>query len=263
MNQPPGKPDRLKVLVTAGAAGIGRAIAELFLNTGALVHVCDIDARALAAFLQSNPSARGSHTDVADANAVADMFKEVRAGMGSLDVLVSNAGISGPVAPVESVEPEEWSRTLEVNLSGAFHCARHAVPLLREGGGGLVVFIGSTAGLHGCPLRAPYVASKWGLLGLMRTMAMELGPEGIRVNTICPGSVAGPRIERVIAEDAKASGESVEAVRARYQRQNSLRVFIEPEDVANMVGYLASPEGARISGQALGLDGHTESFASS
>lgn len=261
MNHTAKNPDCRKILVTAGAAGIGRAIAELFLNTGALVHVCDIDEPALEEFLQSNPTARGSHTDVADANAVADMFREVRAGMGSLDVLVSNAGISGPVASVESIEPEEWSRTLEVNLTGAFHTARYGVPLLREGNGGLIVFIGSTAGLYGCPLRAPYVASKWGLLGLMKTMAMELGPEGIRVNAICPGSVAGPRIERVIAEDAEASGESVEAVRARYQRQNSLRVFIKPEDVANMVRYLASPEGARISGQALGLDGHTESFA--
>lgn len=253
-------PERV-VLVTAGARGIGRAIAQGFLDTGCRVHVCDLDSQAVAAFREANPDATASVTDVADAAQVETLFSDLQLRHGRLDVLVNNAGIAGPVAPAEQISPSDWDRTLAVDLSGHFYCARLAIPMLRRAGGGSILFIASSAALQGCPLRSPYTAAKWGLIGLAKTLAMELGQAGIRVNAICPGSVAGDRIEGVMRREAEMRGIGLEQVRDAYLRQNSMGVFIEPRDVANMALFLTSDLGAKISGQALGLDGHTESFA--
>ncbi len=159
-----------------------------------------------------------------------------------------------------SFEPEDWDRTLAVDLSGSFYVTRKAVPLLKRQGGS-IVNMSSTAGLFGCPMRSPYVAAKWAIVGLTKTWAMELGPAGIRVNAICPGSVNGPRIEGVIQRDATSRGMDPEEIRRVYLRQVSLRCFAEADDVAQMALYLCSDAGKRISGQAIGLDGNTESLA--
>jgi NAD(P)-dependent dehydrogenase (short-subunit alcohol dehydrogenase family) len=249
------------VLVTAGASGIGRAMAEAFLARQCRVHVCDIDPAAVASFLAANPGGRASLVDVADAVMVEQLFQEISSRYGRLDVLVNNAGIAGPVAAVENVEPADWDRVIAVNLASHFYCARKAVPMLKKAGGGSIILISSSAAFMGCPLRAPYAATKWALIGLAKTLAMELGPFGIRVNAICPGSVDGQRIKRVMAKEARDQGRTMEEVRQRYLRQNSMRIFMQPEDVANMALFLVSEAGARISGQALGLDGNTESFA--
>jgi NAD(P)-dependent dehydrogenase (short-subunit alcohol dehydrogenase family) len=249
------------VLVTAGARGIGRVIAASFLAQGYRVHVCDIEPRAVEEFLAEYPAASASVCDVADAGQVQSMFERLQSDHGRLDVLVNNAGISGPVALAEDILPADWDRTIAVDLSSHFYCARQAIPMIRSQGGGSIIMISSSAAFQGCPLRSPYSASKWGLLGLVRTLAMELGPSGIRVNAICPGSVAGERIEGVMRSEAESQSLDIAAVRERYLRQNSMRVFIDPQDVANMTLFLASPLGAKVSGQALGLDGHTESFA--
>ena len=250
-----------RVVVTAGGAGIGRAIAEAFSASGARVHVCDIDADSLASLGEEAPEIGRSLADVSDPAEVARLFDDALAGLGGLDVLVNNAGIAGPIGRVEDCDTDAWRQTLAVNLDGAFHCSRHAIPVLKQAGGGSIVNIASTAGLFGYPLRAPYVASKWGLVGLTKTLAIELGPWGIRANAVCPGSIDGVRMDRVIAAEAAARGLSEAAVRDSYLRQISLRRFIGAEDIAQMVLFLCSDAGAKITGQALAVDGNTEALA--
>jgi NAD(P)-dependent dehydrogenase (short-subunit alcohol dehydrogenase family) len=248
-------------LITAGAAGIGRAMAEAFIGGGYRVHVCDIDPGAIDSFLQANPEATATLADIADVAQVDRVFTELAGDHGQLNILVNNAGIAGPIALVEEIEPADWDRTIAVNLSGQFYSARRAVPMLKAAGGGSIINVSSNAAFSGCPQRAAYVASKWALIGFTKTLAMELGPFGIRVNAICPGSVQGERIDQVMKSDAERRGRNIEEIRNLYLRQNSLRCFVHSDDVANLALFLASDQAARISGQALGLDGHTETLA--
>jgi len=248
-------------LITAGAGGIGRTIAESLLGEGYRVHVCDIDTDAIESFLRENPDATATLADIANTGQVDQVFAELADHYERLDVLVNNAGIAGPTAHVEDVEPGDWDHTIAVNLSGHFYCTRLAVPMLKAGGGS-IVNMASNAAFFGCPMRAPYTASKWALIGFTKTLAMELGPFGIRVNAICPSSVEGARIDAVIEREARRRGLSTEDVRNMYVRQSSMRSFVTAEDVANLTVFLASEKSAMISGQALGLDGHTESLMS-
>ncbi|MDE0141864.1 MAG: SDR family oxidoreductase [Caldilineaceae bacterium] len=249
-----------RVFVSAAAAGIGRAIADRFLQAGAFVCLCDVDETALNRLEGSSDGLRGVRADVADPAQMETAFQEVVQVLGGLDVLVNNAGISGPTANTECITPADWQRTIDVNLNGAFYCSRLAIPLLKASGGGSIINIGSTAGLHGYPLRAPYAASKWALVGFTKTLAMELGPFGIRVNAVCPGSVQGPRIEGVYAAKAAARGLSVEEIRDAFRQKSSLRTLIDADDVAETVLFLCSAGGARIAGQVLAVDGHTETM---
>jgi NAD(P)-dependent dehydrogenase (short-subunit alcohol dehydrogenase family) len=247
-----------RVLVTAAATGIGATIAARFAEAGAGVYVCDADGPALAAYLAAHPDIGGREADVASAEDV-DAF--VAAGvrrLGGLDVLVSNAGVAGPAAPVEDMDPGGWRRTLDVNLTGAFLCVRAAVPHLKAAGGGSLVVISSNAGTMGLPFRSPYVVTKWGLIGLVKSLAMELGPHGIRVNAICPGDVDGERIRRVIAHEAANRGLSEAAVLAERVAAVSLRTMVSADDVAAMILFVCSAAGSRISGQALLVDGNAE-----
>ena len=247
-------------LITGGASGIGRVIAEAFIARGHCVHVCDIDSAAIDSFLQANPDAKATLADVADVAQVDRVFDELADCHDQLDILVNNVGVAGPTAHVEDISPIEWDQTIAVNLNGHFYCTRRAVPMLKAAESGSIINISSNAAFFGCPLRAPYVASKWALIGLTKTLAMELGPFGIRVNAICPSSVEGERIDAVIERDAKRRGKSAQEVRDMYLRQSSMRTFATAEDVANLALFLTSDKSARISGQALGLDGHTESL---
>lgn len=252
--------DGLRVMVTAGAAGIGRAIAGEFLEGGARVHVSDVDEGALAAFAAEFPDARVDRADAGSVGDVDRLFDAARSWLGGLDVLVNNAGIAGPTGRVEDIDPEDWDRTMDININGHFYCARRAVPLLKAAGGGSIVNLSSSAGVMGFPLRTPYAASKWAVVGLTKSLSMELGEFAIRVNAICPGAVAGPRIDRVIAADAEARGLPLETVRESVLGQNSLRQFIPPEAIARQVVYLCSPAGSHISGQAISVDGDTHSL---
>ena len=277
------------VAVTAGASGIGRVVAEAFLERGSVVYVCDVDAAALkraeSAAQEATSRAKAptstSHevasdtdgttrdcgtahwiqADVSRYEDVRNFFAQIEKEQGLLDVLVNNAGIAGPTAPAEVVDPADWDRTINVNLNGQFYCAREAIPLLKAAGGGSIVNMSSNAGVSGLPLRAPYTASKWAVIGLTKTLAMELGVHKIRVNALCPGSVSGERIERVIERDAAERGMTTDQIRDVYLRQSSMRVFASAEDVANTILFLSSDEGGVISGQAIGLDGHTETQA--
>jgi NAD(P)-dependent dehydrogenase (short-subunit alcohol dehydrogenase family) len=248
-------------LITAGAAGIGRCIAEAFLAHGCQVYVCDINADSLSAFLAAHPQAQGRVIDVANAGQVEEMFADIEARYGRLDILVNNAGIAGPTAAVESIAVADWDRTIAVDLNAQFYVTRCAVPLMKQAGRGSIINIASNAAFFGFPLRSAYTAAKWAMIGLTKTWAMELGPHNIRVNALCPGSVNGERIDRVLACEAQERGVATDDLRAVYARQSSMRLFIEPEDVANSALFLASDLGTAISGQAIGIDGHTEGLS--
>ncbi len=248
-----------RVLVTAGASGIGAATTQQFLNAGARVHICDIDQAALTAFLEHNPSVSGTLTDVSNEQAVDALFKDVRDNLGGLDVLINNAGISGPNGPVQDLSYSEWQKCMDVNLGAAFMCAKQAIPMLKENITGSIINMSSTAGLFGFPNRSPYCAAKWAIIGFTKTLAMELGQDNIRVNCICPGSVTGDRMDRVVAAHAATTGESEAEVRAGYVSAVSMKTFVSPDDIAASILFLCSEAGGKISGQALPVDGHSES----
>jgi len=244
-----------RVLITAGASGIGRAMAEAFAAAGARVWVADIDREALAA---CPDSWQRCATDAADEAQVSAMFEEIGALWGGLDTLCANAGVAGPTARIEDMPLDGFRDCVRVNLEGAFLAAKYATPMMKAQGSGAIVLTSSTAGLYGYPNRAPYCAAKWGVIGLMKTLAMELGPHGIRANAICPGAVEGPRMEGVVAREAAAKCMTPEAVRAGYAAGTSMRSWVTAGDIANMALFLASPAARLVSGQAIAVDGHTE-----
>lgn len=247
----------LRVLVTAGAAGIGRETARAFAEEGARVHVCDVDEAALAALAESDPGLGRSMADVADRAEVARLFDETLAGLGGLDVLVNNAGVAGPTAPVEEVDPEEWDRCVAICLTGQFNCARLAVPHLKESANPSIVNLSSAAGRLGFAMRTPYAAAKWGVVGLTKSLAIELGPFGVRVNAILPGVVDGARIRRVFEGKAKALGASVEEMEAKALAGVSMRTMVTERQIADQILFLCSERGRTISGQAVSVCGDT------
>ncbi len=249
------------VLISGAASGIGRKVAEAFLGQGANVHICDSSADMIAEFVAANPTATTTEADVSIVADVDRVFADLKQHYGTLNILINNAGIAGPTATVDNIDPADWDQCVAVDLSSAFYMTRRAVPLLRAAGGGSIINVASTAGLFGVPMRSPYAASKWGLIGLTKTWAMELGPDNIRVNAVCPGCVSGPRIEGVIDADAKKRGVPPEEIRNIYLRQSSMRSFVSPEEIADTILFLASNKASRISGQALAIDGHTETLA--
>ncbi len=239
-----------RAVITGGGAGVGRAMAEAFAGAGAEVHVVDVDEAALA----DCPADWGRHAfDVTDEPRIAALVAEI----GGADVLCANAGTAGPTAPVTEVALYDWRACVAVNLDAAFLWAKHAAPGMMAKGEGSIILTSSTAGLYGYPNRAPYCASKWALIGLAKTLAMELGPYGVRANAICPGSVEGPRMDGVVAREAALKGMTPDAVREGYAAGVARRRWVRAEEVAAMALFLASPAAAMVSGQALAVDGFT------
>ncbi|UWR10238.1 SDR family oxidoreductase [Sulfitobacter mediterraneus] len=240
-----------RALITAGAAGIGRAMADGFDAAGFEVWVTDVDAGALD---QCPDHWRCHHANAADETAVRDVFDQ----MDHLDVLCANAGIAGPTALVEDVALADWQACVSVNLEGAFLAAKHAAPLMKQAQSGAMILTSSTAGIYGYPNRAPYAAAKWAVIGLMKTLAMELGPFGIRANVICPGAVEGPRMEGVLEREADAKGMTRDQVYEGYAAGTSMRSFVTAQDIADMAVFLGSDQARMVSGQVIAVDGHTE-----
>lgn len=243
-----------RVLITAGASGVGRAMAEAFDASGAQVWVADVDPASLDA---CPPHWKKSQLDVADETAVAAMFARIDEEWGGLDALCANAGIAGPTALIEDVALSDWRTCLSVNLEGAFLCSKYAAPMLKRQRSGVVLITSSTAGQYGYPNRAPYAAAKWGMVGLGKTLAMELGPHGVRCNVICPGAVEGPRMEGVLEREAAAKGMTRDQVYEGYASGTSMGSFVEGRDIANMAVFLASDAARLVSGQVIAVDGHT------
>jgi NAD(P)-dependent dehydrogenase (short-subunit alcohol dehydrogenase family) len=243
-----------RVLITAGANGIGLVMALAFAARGDQVWVTDVDAGAVAAV---PAHIRATLCDAGDEAQMAALFAQIAGDWGGLDVLCANAGIKGPTLSIEEMDLDSWHQCLAVNLDGAMLAAKYATRMMKPAGAGCMIFTSSTSGLYGTPYRAPYVAAKWGVIGLMKTVAMELGPHGIRANAICPGSVNGPRIDHVIEAEAAAKGMSPDAVRQGYASGTALKRLSDPQDVADMALFLASTAARMISGQALAVDGMT------
>jgi NAD(P)-dependent dehydrogenase (short-subunit alcohol dehydrogenase family) len=250
-----------RVLVTAGGDGIGLEIARGFAGAGSKVLVCDIQPESLARLARDLPQVHGCLADVSREKDVASMFDLADQKLGGLDVLVNNAGIAGPTGGVETLSLADWERTLAVNLTGQFLCIRQAVPRLRKGTDPSIINLASAAGHLGMPGRAPYSASKWGVVGLTKTLAIELGRDGIRVNAILPGAVDGPRIRAVIAAKAKALGKPVEEMTEVYTSQAALGRMVTARDIANMVLFAASDLAGNVTGQELVVDGHTQALS--
>ena len=248
----------LRVLVTAGANGIGREVARAFIGEGAKVHVCDVDQKALAALKKSAPTITQTSADVAERGDVERLFGEALKALSGLDVLVNNAGIAGPTGRVEDIAPEQWDRCLAVNITGQFNCARLAVPHLRKSKNPSIVNLSSAAGRLGFPMRAPYAASKWAVVGFTKSLAIELGPAGIRVNAILPGIVEGERIRRVFDAKAKARGISFEQMQAEALSFVSMRTTVTPQQLADAILFICSARGRTISGQAISVCGDTQ-----
>jgi len=247
-------------LVTAGAQGIGRAITEALLAQGAQVHVCDVDQTSLNKIKSDYPQVHITKTDVSNEAQVLSMFKEIQQRWSKLDILVNNAGIAGPTNKVEETTLKDWQDTVDVNLTGAFLCTKSGVKLIKQAGGGSIVNISSAAGRHGFPLRTPYSATKFALIGLTQTWAMELGPDKIRVNAVLPGIVEGPRQDRVLSAKAASFGISLEEMRVRALQRVSLRQTVTAHDIAAQIVFICSSAGASISGQSLSVDGNVETL---
>jgi NAD(P)-dependent dehydrogenase (short-subunit alcohol dehydrogenase family) len=241
--------DGLRALVTGGGSGIGKAIADAMREAGATVVVCDV-----------NNSTQPNHIcDVSKTSDVESMFSTIQKDLGGLDILVNNVGVPGPTARVDQMDPDAYDECVRINLGGTFRVTHFAVPMLMKSKGSMIN-ISTSAGIFGYPLRSPYVAAKWGVIGLTKSWAMELGEFGVRVNAICPGSVSGPRMDGVIEREAQAVGKTPEEIRTGYEKQVSLQTFVEASDIAASCVFLSSPAARYISGQVLPVDGNIETM---
>jgi NAD(P)-dependent dehydrogenase (short-subunit alcohol dehydrogenase family) len=241
-------------MITAGASGIGREVARAFAATGAAIFICDIDAAGLSAIRNEMPDVKTGLCDMSKRRDIEAMVQAGAAALGGIDVLVNNAGISGPTAAVEDLDPDAWEAVMQVNLTGTFNVTRLAIPYLKQSAAGVIINMSSLAGRFGYPNRSPYCVSKWGLIGFTKTLSIELGQYGIRVNAVLPGAVAGERLERVFEGRAAAGGVTVDQVKEQSMAIQSLKRFVDPRDVAALCLFLASDAGKSISGQALPID---------
>ena len=248
----------LRVLISGGASGIGEAIASGFLEAGAKVHVCDVSEPTLAAFRARYPTALATHADVAARWAVAPVFAGRAARFGGLGEQIDDAGVAGPTAGIDVMNEQEWTRTVDVNLNAQYRFAHHAAPLLKKSEHAQMICMSSVAGRLGYAWRTPYAATKWAIVGLVKSLAAELGPDGVRVNAILPGIIEGPRIDKVIGARAQQLGLAETAMRAEYIKKISLRRMTTAEDVAALCLFLCAPAARNISGQAISVDGNVE-----
>ena len=249
-----------KIIISAGASGIGWAITKVCVAKGASVYLCDIDPKAINK-VKKHPSYNKrifvSETDASDETEVIDFFHKIKKKFRNLDALINNVGIAGPTGMMEDVSVDDWKNTIDTNLNSHFYFTKDAIPLLKRSGGS-IVNLSSTAGIFGFPLRTPYAASKWAIIGVTKSLAMELGEFNIRVNAICPGSVSGDRIDRVIKAKSESLSVDEKELREDFESMVSLKTFVDKEDIANMVVFLLSEEAKRVSGQILTVDGNTE-----
>ena len=249
---------RRRVIITGGASGIGRVMAEAFLKLGDRVAVCDTSETEIFKLNCSLPEILTAKADVGDEESMEQFFEMVTREFDGVDVFISNAGIEGPAGPIQTLKFSEWRSCMAVNLDGSFLSCRWAAKQMRGQGKGVILLISSTSGLFGVPFRSPYVTSKWGIIGLMKTLAIELGGANIRVNAICPGSIEGERMERVLGMESEATGRKVEDIRAKYKAGVSLRSFMTAKDISEMAVFLASDASRHVTGQAISVDGNTE-----
>ena len=247
------------IIISAAADGIGWCITSLFLDQGYTVYASDIDQEKIDA-INEHPLINNRlffhNVDAGDANSVKNYFESLK--LSSIDAIINNVGIAGPTGIMEDISVEDWNQTIETNLNSHFYFTKYAIPLLKNNKGGSIINLSSTGGIFGFPLRTPYAASKWAIIGITKSLAMELGEFNIRVNAICPGSVSGERMDRVIKAKAKSLGINESELREDFEDMVSLKTFVDKEDIANMAVFLLSDQAHRISGQVMTVDGNTE-----
>jgi len=249
-----------RVMITAGASGIGKVIARAFAAEGAMVHICDVSEAALARFREEFPDIAASQVNVRNEGEVDAWFDDALEDLGGLDVLVNNAGIKGPTAPVDDIELADWRECIEICLDSQFLCARRAAPVMKAQSSGAIINMSSNAGLFGFGNRTPYAAAKWAVIGLTKSLAIELGPYNVRCNAICPGNVKGERINTVIQGEADLRGVPFDVVARESVGGQSIARFVEPEEVADLCVFLGSDKARMINGEAIAVDGHAETF---
>ena len=248
-----------KIIISAGASGIGWATAKICLSKGAYVYLCDIDNKSLNK-IQKHPLANKKlfyyECDASDEDDVSNFFSQVNRKTKKVDALINNVGVAGPTGTIEKLSSEDWEKTLKINVISHFYFAKLAIPMLKKNKGGSIINISSGAGIMGFPLRSPYAASKWAVIGLTKTLAMELGKFKIRVNAICPGTIKGDRMIRVIRDKAKFLKVSKKKIEKDFISMASMNCWINEEDIGKMCSYLISTDGEKISGQAIPIDGN-------
>ena len=249
-----------KFIISAAGDGIGLAISKLIVENGGKVYLSDIDQKKINKISCNNKYKNKIFANQLDANnhnQVKQYFTSL-SHLKKIDGLINNVGIAGPTKFIEKITKEEWQNTIETNLNSHFFFTKFAIPLLKKNKSGSIINLSSTAGLFGFPQRTPYASSKWAIIGLTKSLAMELGKFKIRVNAICPGSVEGDRMKRVISAKAKLLKMNSNKIQKEFESMTSIKSFVSKEDIASMVVYLLSDSSINISGQAIAVDGHTE-----
>tara|TARA_B100000287_G_scaffold323728_1_gene307751 strand:+ start:42 stop:827 length:786 start_codon:yes stop_codon:yes gene_type:complete len=248
-----------KIIISAGASGIGWATAKVCLSKGAIVYLCDIDIKSLKKIQKhplNNKKLFSFECDASDENEVSDFFNRINKKTNRIDALINNVGIAGPTGTIERLSSDDWEKTLKINVISHFYFTKLAIPMLKKNKGGSITNISSGAGIMGFPLRSPYAASKWAVVGVTKTLAMELGKYKIRVNAVCPGTIKGNRMVRVIRDKAKFLKVSKKKIEKDFVSMASMNCWIYEEDIGNICSFLISKEGERISGQVIPVDGN-------
>ena len=250
-----------KVIISAGASGIGWATAKVCLDKGAIVFICDVDKKHLLKAKKHKLNKKKLFVyecDASDENKVKELFTQINKKTKKIDCLVNNVGVAGPTGTIEKLKSKDWENTLKVNVISHFHFSKLSIPMLKKNKGGSIINLSSTAGIFGFPLRSPYAASKWAIIGLTKSLAMELGKYKIRVNAICPGSVKGKRMQRVISAKAKLLKTTSLKIKKEFESMTSIPSFVSKDDIASMIIFLLSDHATNISGQSIAIDGNTE-----
>jgi NAD(P)-dependent dehydrogenase (short-subunit alcohol dehydrogenase family) len=248
-----------KIIISAGASGIGWAIAKVCLSKGATVFINDIDKKYLNKVKQHPLNKKklfAYECDASNENDVKNLFKQISKKTKKIDSLINNVGIAGPTGTIEKLKSRDWEQTLKINVISHFYFTKLAIPMLKKNKGGSIINLSSGAGIMGFPLRSPYAASKWAVIGVTKTLAMELGKFKIRVNAICPGTIKGNRMVRVIKDKAKFLKVSKKSIEKDFVSMASMNCWIYEEDIGKICSFLISSDGERISGQAIPVDGN-------
>src|SRR6056300_1565484 len=250
-----------KIIISAGASGIGWATTKVCLTKGATVFICDIEKKYLTKAKKhplNNKKLFVYECDAANEHAVKELFKNILKKTKKLDCLINNVGIAGPTGTIENLKSEDWEKTLKVNVISHFYFSKLAIPMIKRNKGGSIINLSSGAGIMGFPLRSPYAASKWAIIGVTKTLAMELGKFNIRVNAVCPGTIKGDRMKRVIKDKAKFTKVSTKVIEKDFVSMSSMKQWILEEDIGKMCSFLISDDSSKVSGQVISVDGHTE-----
>jgi len=250
-----------KIIISAGASGIGWAIAKVCLSRGATIYLCDVNNQFLNKLNKNhlkNKRLFAYHCDASDENQVKNFFEKIKKKTKKIDALINNVGIAGPTGTLDKLSSKDWEKTIQVGVNSHFYFTKQSIPLIKKSKNGSIINISSTAGILGFPLRTPYAASKWAVVGVTKSLAMELGKFNIRVNAVCPGTIKGERMKRVIKDKAKFTKNSIKSIEKDFISMSSMKKWILEEDIGKMCAFLISEDSSKISGQVIAVDGHTE-----